>query len=86
MKFFFPFLPKEFKKTKVIIHMKLLILPVAFAELLECGYFFMEKRVLSEAEKKYVEAAIIIFLVYLAMKYISPIVSPFIFALYWQVS
>ena len=61
--------------------MKLLILPVAFAELLECGYFFMEKRVLSEAEKKYVEAAIIIFLVYLAMKYISPIVSPFIFAL-----
>ena len=61
--------------------MKLLILPVAFAELLECGYFFMEKRVLSEAEKKYVEAAIIIFFVYLAMKYISPIVSPFIFAL-----
>lgn len=40
----------------------------------------MGKFNLTESGKKYLEAAAVIFVVYFAMKYISPIASPFIFA------
>lgn len=40
----------------------------------------MEKFKLTEIGKKYLMAAAVIFMVYFAMKYVSPIASPFIFA------
>lgn len=39
-----------------------------------------DKRDLSEGGKKYLTAAAVSFLVYLIMKYVSPVVSPFLFA------
>lgn len=40
----------------------------------------MEKIKLSESKKKYLGFVAIVFLVYFGMKYLSPIVSPFIVA------
>ncbi len=44
------------------------------------GDFFMDKIHLSETGKKYLLTGAVIFTVYFAMKYLSPVVSPFIFA------
>lgn len=40
----------------------------------------MDKIGITEGGKKYLTAAAVTFLVYLGMKYVSPVVSPFLFA------
>lgn len=81
---FTPFLPEINNILRIIINIfyfKLPILPVEnFEKLKRYGCFFMDKFHLSETGKKYLLTGAIIFIVYFAMKYISPIISPFIFA------
>lgn len=45
-----------------------------------CGYLFMEKYGLSNHTRKYLWTIISVFAVYFGMKYISPVISPFVLA------
>ena len=44
------------------------------------GDFFMDKIHFSESGKKYLSMVAIVLSVYFAMKYVSPVVSPFVLA------